>query len=191
MAETTPETTRSVWRIDPNESQINFRLEFLTLTTASGAVRNFQGVIHYDEGEPTRSSVEATIDPRSIETGDPTRDAHLRSPDFFDVERFPTIVFRSRKIVGQGGPHYEVVGDLTVRDITREVTLAVTYQGESIDFAGRRHAEFNARATVAPADFGLSWNADLAAGWIPVGDRGTIVIHVEAIRAVPNTYQRS
>lgn len=175
--------TRSLWLIDSTDSRISFTVEFLALTTATGEVRDVQGAIHFDEKNPVRSAVRASIDARSIDTGDPTRDAHLRSADFFDVERFPTITFSSRRIEPRGGPLYEVTGDLTVHGITREVTLAVTYRGVSTDLNGKQRAEFIARSNVSPRDFGMNWNHDWVAGWVPVGDHVTITMDLEAIKA--------
>ena len=172
----------TLWLINPTDSQIRFTVEFLALTTATGQVRDFHGTIHFAELDPVRSSVQVGINARSIDTGDPTRDAHLRSADFLDVERFPTITFNSRRIEAKGGPHYEVVGDLTVHGITCEVRLLVTYRGVSTDFIGKRRAEFVARTTVSPKDFKMNWNHDWVAGWVPVGDHVTITIQLEAIQ---------
>src|SRR5262249_6504936 len=122
-------------------------------------------------------------DASSIDTGVADRDTHLRSPDFFDVEKFPELRFRSKRIEQIDDARYRVVGDLTIRDVTREVSLDVQYGGRAKDPWGNERVGFVAKTSVDRKDFGLTWNQVLEAGGILVGDRVDIDIDVEAVRA--------
>jgi polyisoprenoid-binding protein YceI len=136
-----------------------------------------------DEADPGTVLVEATIGAASVDTRQDERDAHLRSTDFFDVARFPTIFFRSRQV--QGNPlegDFRLIGDLTIRDITREVTLDVSAGGHATDLSGEEHAGFSAHATIDRTEFGLTWNQALEAGGVLVGNEVRISIEVELVR---------
>jgi len=124
-----------------------------------------------------------TIDASSIDTGTAQRDDHLRSADFFDVERFPELRFHGKRIEQAGRDHYRVLGDLTIRDVTREVTLDVEYGGRAKDPWGNERAGFLAKASIDRKDFGLQWNQVLEAGGLLVGDRVDIELEVQAVKA--------
>src|SRR3974390_3180691 len=115
--------TTNTWNIDSAHSGINFSIRHMMVSKVRGRFTQFAGALHLDDADLTRSSVEAKIDASSIDTGTPQRDAHLRSRHFFDVERFPELRFQSKRVEPQGGDSYRIVGDLTIRDVTREVTL--------------------------------------------------------------------
>jgi polyisoprenoid-binding protein YceI len=123
-----------------------------------------------------------TIDPASIDTGDAQRDAHLRSPDFFDVEKFPTASFKSTRIEDAGGDRYRVTGDLTLRGVTRPVVLNATYEGTGKDPWGGERAGFSASVTVDRKDFGLEWNKALETGGLLVGEKVELTLEVEAVK---------
>jgi polyisoprenoid-binding protein YceI len=181
---TTPTTTND-WNIDPAHSGISFSIRHMVVSKVRGRFAKFSGALTIDDGDLTRSTVEATIDAASIDTGTPQRDAHLRSPDFFDSERFPEIKFRSTRIekVGAGADRYRVTGPLTIRDVTREVALDVEYGGQAKDPWGNERIGFIAKATLDRKEFGLHWNQVLEAGGVLVGDRVDIELEVQGVRA--------
>lgn len=173
----------AVYEIDSTHSVAEFGARHLMFTTVKGRLGEVKGEIEFDESDPLHSSVVATADARGLATGDPRRDEHLRSPDFFDAEKFPTLTFKSRRIEkheGNGG--YRVIGDLTVRDATREVVFDATYFGQGADPWGGIRAGFNAVTTVNRKDFGLQWNVPLEAGGVLVGEMVNLNIEVEAVK---------
>jgi polyisoprenoid-binding protein YceI len=171
------------WNIDAAHSGINFSIRHMVVSKVRGRFAKFNGGLTIDDGDLTRSVVEATIDASSIDTGTPQRDAHLQSADFFDVERFPEIRFRSTRIEKLGGDRFRVVGNLTIRDVTREVSLDVEYGGRAKDPWGNDRAGFIATAALDRKDFGLHWNQVLEAGGVLVGDRVDIELEVQGVRA--------
>jgi polyisoprenoid-binding protein YceI len=155
------------------------------ISTVKGRFADVQGTIRMDESDPSAVLVDATIGAASIDTRQEERDAHLRSTDFFDVARFPTIFFRSRGV--EGNPFegdFRLIGDLTIRDITREVTLDVSAGGRATDPWGEERAGFSAHTTIDRTDFGLTWNQALEAGGVLVGNSVRISIEVELVRQV-------
>jgi polyisoprenoid-binding protein YceI len=169
--------TTNNWNIDPAHSGINFSVRHMVVSKVRGRFAKFAGAVNLDDSDMTRSVVEATIDASSLDTGTPQRDEHLRSPDFFDVEKFPEIRFRSRRIEKVADDRYRVIGDLALRDVTREVSLDVEYGGRAKDPWGNERVGFVAKATLDRKDFGLKWNQVL------VGDRVDIELEVQAVRA--------
>ena len=139
--------TTNNWNLDATHSGINFSIRHMVVSKVRGRFARFGGLLNLDDGDLTRSVVEATIDASSIDTGTPQRDEHLRSADFFDVEQFPEIRFRSRRIERIEDARYRVVGDLTIRDVTREVALDVEYGGRARDPWGNQRVGFIARGT--------------------------------------------
>src|SRR5690606_29282989 len=133
-----------------------------------------------------RSSAEASIDAASVDTGNEQRDVHLRSADFLDVEHYPVIIFRSKRVegaAGQAGRSVKVIGDLTIRGTTREITLDTTYEGKITDMDGKERAGFSATTSLDRRDFGLVWNQTLEAGALLVGNEISITIEAEAVQA--------
>src|SRR5262249_21041695 len=130
------------------------------------------------------SRVELTIDAASVDTSDERRDGHLRSPDFFDVERYPTVSYRSTNIELLGEDHFRMTGDLTIRDVTREVPLNVTLEGQHRDMQGQRRAGFALIGTINRKDFGLNWNVALEAGGWLVADSIRLLIDAEVFEPV-------
>jgi len=176
--------TTSNWNIDAVHSGINFSIRHMVVSKVRGRFGKYTGAIKLDDGDITRSVVEATIDASSIDTGTPQRDTHLRSPDFFDVEQFPELRFRSKRIEKLAEDRYRVVGELTIRDVTREVSLDVEYGGRAKDPWGNERVGFVAKAALDRKDFGLGWNQVLEAGGVLVGDRVDIELEVQAVKAV-------
>jgi polyisoprenoid-binding protein YceI len=169
-----------VWEIDPAHSNVEFVVRHL-LSKVRGRFTEFEGAITIDP-EPARSSVEATIQAASIDTHNADRDAHLRSPDFLDIERFPTLSFRSTAVrPGDEPGRYAVDGDLTIRDMTRPVTLDVEYLGWSDDPWGGKRAGFSASTEINRDDFGANWNVVLETGGMLLGKQVRVELEVEAV----------
>jgi len=166
---------------DKSHSKVGFQIRHW-LTKVEGRFTAYDGKILIDREKPANSSVEMTIQASSIDTGQERRDNHLRSADFFDVERFPTIAFRSREVRPTGAGDFSVVGDLTIRDVTRDVTLEVTDEGRGTDPWGGERAGFSATAEIDRRDFGLTWNQALEAGGVLVGNEIRISLEVELVK---------
>jgi polyisoprenoid-binding protein YceI len=174
--------TTTQWNIDAAHSGVAFSIRHM-VSKVRGRFTKFNGDVKIDDADFTRSTIEATIDASSIDTGTAQRDGHLRSPDFFDVEKYPEIKFRSTRIENVGDDRYRVVGQLTIRDATREVVLDVEYGGRGKDPWGNERIGFLARAALDRKDFGLAWNQVLEAGGFLVGDRVDVELEVEGVRA--------
>lgn len=171
------------WNIDTAHTAIGFAVRHMVVSKVRGRFAKYSGAITLDEADPTRSSVDVRIDASSIDTGVADRDTHLRSADFFDVERFPELRFQSTKIEKVGDDRYRLVGALTIRDVTREIALDVEYGGRGKDPWGNERIGFVAKASLDRKDFGLTWNQVLEAGGILVGDRVEIDVDVQGVRA--------
>ena len=174
--------TGTTWQIDAAHSLVEFSVRHMMFTTVKGRFTDVKGTVVADEGEPARSTVEATMSVATIDTRVDQRDGHLRSADFFDVEQYPTITFTSRRIDGDPAGEFRLVGDLTIRGVTREVTLDVTFEGRGKDPWGSERAGFTAKSKVNRKDFGLTWNQALETGGVLVGDEVKIAIEVELVK---------
>jgi polyisoprenoid-binding protein YceI len=173
----------STWHVDVAHTGINFSVRHMVVSKVRGRFGKHSGTIRVDDGDITRSSVEVSIDASSIDTGVADRDTHLRSPDFFDVERFPTLLFRSTGIEKRAADRYVVIGELTIRGVTRVVALDVEYGGRGKDPWGNERLGFVAKTSIDRKDFGLTWNQALETGGILVGERVEIELDVQAVRA--------
>jgi polyisoprenoid-binding protein YceI len=176
------------WEIDPVHSQAVFSVKHLMITTVRGQFNVLRGKLDIDEQQPENSWVEAEVDAASIDTRDEKRDAHLRSPDFFDAEKYPTITFKSTKVESVGDNEYRVTGNLTMHGVTKEVTFAAEYSGQLKDPYGLQRAGLSAKTTINRKDFDLNWNAVLETGGVAVSDKVTIEIDLAAVQkavAVP------
>jgi len=138
--------------------------------------------VRFDGTDPTTGSVEVAIEVASITTNEAQRDGHLRSPDFFHVEQHPTMTFRSTGVEQVEGDAYRVRGELTIRDVTKPITLDMTYEGQITDPYGNRRAGFAAETTLNRGDYGLTFNQVLETGGVMVGDKVKVALHIEAIR---------
>jgi polyisoprenoid-binding protein YceI len=184
--ETSANATASTWNIDPTHSLVEFSAKHMMITSVKGRFGEVRGTLTIDEARPERSVVDVEIAAAGIDTRVEQRDAHLRSADFLDVENHPSITFRSRRVEGAAtreGDEFRVVGDLTIRGTTREVTLDASYDGRGKDPWGGERVSFSARTKVDRRDFGLTWNQALEAGGILVGNDVRIEIEVQAVRA--------
>ncbi|GIV78454.1 MAG: polyisoprenoid-binding protein [Litorilinea sp.] len=173
------------WTIDYAHSQIEFSVRHLMVSRVRGRFEKFQGNIHVDEEHPENSTVYVEIDAASINTGQPDRDAHLRSPDFLDVENHPHLIFRSKRLQVLDDSHGKLIGDLTIRGVTREVVLDVTYHGQvKSPFGPFVSAGFSAQTKINRKDWGLTWNAVLETGGVVVGDEVEISIELELMKSL-------
>src|SRR5690348_9548079 len=173
--------TPGVYTVDPVHTDVSFRVRHL-LTRVTGHFRRFGGSIHVD-ADPAKSYVEFQIDAASIDTGAADRDAHLRSGDFFSVETFPHITFRSERMRQTDAESFVVSGPLTIRGVSKPIDLRVTYLGTLNDPWGNAKAGFEASIRLDRKDFGLSWNAALETGGFLVGDDVDVTLNVQATRA--------
>ncbi|HEX6939030.1 MAG TPA: YceI family protein [Longimicrobiales bacterium] len=175
----------TTWRIDPAHSSVEFSVKHLMFTTVRGRFKKLEGTIVVDEEHTENSSVEVEIDASSIDTGEPDRDAHLRSADFLDVETHPTIAFRSKRVEGahaKPGDRFRVIGDLTIRDTTMEVALDATFEGVGQDPWGGERAGFSATTEIDRRDWGLRWNQALETGGVLVGNNVRIEIEAQVVK---------
>ena len=171
------------WTVDPMHTQVEFSAKHMGLMTVRGHFTGVRVSIDLNEDDFTTSSVEATIDAHSLVTNDARRDAHLKSPDFLNVEQFPTITFVSTRIARGSHDQYKMTGDLTIRDLTRPVTLEVVYSGQAKDPMGGVHAGFSAHTSINRKDWGLTWNVALETGGFLVGEEVRLALEVEVVKA--------
>jgi polyisoprenoid-binding protein YceI len=172
----------NTWTFDPAHSQIEFAVKHMMVTTVRGQFRRFSVDVEFDEENPERSSVAAHIEASSIDTGMEARDAHLRSADFFDAEAFPDLSFRSTNIAAAGGD-YRIDGDLTIKGVTRPVTLDAEIGGVVPNLQGGRRAAFSATTKISRKAWGLTWNVALESGGFLVGDDIRISLEIAAVQA--------
>jgi polyisoprenoid-binding protein YceI len=180
----TTATAVSTWNIDPAHSVAEFKVKHMMISNVKGSFPKVSGVLTFDESDVTKSSVEASIDVASIVTSDEQRDGHLKSADFFDVEKYPTMTFKSTKVMATGAGEGKVEGDLTIRDVTRKVVFAVEGPTEpGKDPWGNTRIGASATTKISRKDFGLVYNAALETGGVLIGDEVTITLDVQFIKA--------
>jgi polyisoprenoid-binding protein YceI len=170
------------WEIDSSHSGIHFSVRHLVIAKVRGQFTRWTGTITAPSGDLTRGSLDVVIDAASIDTGVADRDAHLRSADFFDVERFPELTFTATGVEAAGDDRLRVKGQLTIKGVTRDVTLDVESLGQTKDPWGNQRMGFSAKTAVDRKDFGLTWNQALETGGLVVGDRIEIEVEVEAVK---------
>ena len=171
------------WQIDPAHTNAQFAVRHLMISTVRGRFGALSGTVTIDKRDPSRSTAEVSIDVTSIDTREPQRDTHLRSADFFDAARWPVMTFRGRRIEGDPHDRFRLIGDLTIREVTREVVLDVEAQGAGPDPWGNYRAGYEAKGRIDRRDFGLLWNQALETGGLVVGDEVKITIDVELVHA--------
>lgn len=169
----------TAWQIDSAHSAAHFSVRHMMVTNVRGEFSKLTGVVTLDEKDMTRSSVEVTIDATTINTREGRRDEHLRSPDFFDVAKFPTLSFRSKSVTPAGTGRLRLTGDLTIRGVTREAVFEVEGPTPPIKVGNNVKMGVSATARINRKDFGLLWNRPIEAGGVVVGDEVTITIDVE------------
>jgi polyisoprenoid-binding protein YceI len=172
------------WTVDASHSSVGFSVRHMMITNVRGEFTSFSGEINYDAKKPESATINASVDVASINTREPKRDAHLKSADFFNVEAYPTMTFRSTRVSRAGDDALKVLGELTIAGTTREVTLDVRdITQPQVDPWGQRRIGAAARTKVRRSDFGMQWNAALEAGGVLVGDEITIDIEVSLVAA--------
>jgi polyisoprenoid-binding protein YceI len=179
---TTPATGTTTWAVDPTHSLVEFAVKHLMISTVRGRFGDVKGTIRINEADPKQSQVEIEIPTASIDTRADQRDAHLRSPDFFHVERYPAMKFVSKRVQGDVNGEFKLIGDLTIRDQTKEVTLEAEFQGKTRDPWGGDRMGFEAKGKINRKDFGLNWNQALDAGGWVLGDDIKMTIAVELVK---------
>ncbi len=180
----TPQTATSTWNIDPVHTVAEFKVKHMMISNVKGQFTGIKGVLALDETSLANSHVEASVEAASINTREPQRDAHLKSADFFDVEKFPTLSFKSTRISQVRNGELAVAGDLTLHGVTRSVVFDV--EGPTLpakDPWGNTRVGLSATTKINRKDFGLTWNAALETGGILVGDEVTITLDVQFVKA--------
>jgi len=183
-AQATPQTATSTWNVDPVHSAAEFKVKHMMISNVKGHFTGLKGTLTLDGTDVTKSRVEGTIDVSTVTTREPQRDTHLRSADFFDVEKFPTMSFKSKLITRESEEELAVTGDLTIHGVTREVEFTVegpTPPGK--DPWGNTRLGASATTKISRKDFGLTYNATLETGGILIGDEVTITVEVEFVKA--------
>jgi polyisoprenoid-binding protein YceI len=174
------------YQLDPAHSRLGFGIRHM-VTTVHGHFATFSGHIQVNGAAPERAVADVGIDPASIDTSNLDRDAHLRSPDFFDVDRYPTMTFRSRSSRRIEGDQYVVSGDLTIRGVTRHVELTMTVTGVATDPYGQLRLGLTGKGILSRRDFGLTWNVALETGGFVLGDRVTLELDASAVATQPTS----
>lgn len=175
------------WDLDPSHTIVGFSARHAMVTKVRGRFSDFSGSIDIDGADPAKSSTSVTIETASLSTNNDDRDTHVRSADFLDVEKFPTMSFTSTGVKATGDNEFTLTGDLTIKDVTRPVELAVTLTGVSGDPWGGTRIGFEAATEISRKDFGLTWNVALETGGVLVSDKIKIEIDVEAVKQVAET----
>ena len=170
------------YSIDPAHSRIGFVARHAMVTKVRGSFNEFEGHAYFDADDASRSQVEVTIQAASIDTRNPDRDAHLRANDFFDMERYPEIRFVSTSVTPVDETTYRVTGDLTIKDVTRPVTIDLEYSGTAVDPFGNRRVGLEGSVTVNRKDWGITWNAPLETGGLLVSEKVVLEFEISAVK---------
>ncbi|MDO7848449.1 YceI family protein [Hymenobacter sp. M29] len=181
MSETTASaaTTATKWTLDPTHSEVQFKIKHLVISTVTGSFKSFQGSMQSEsDSDFANAQVELSLDVDSIDTNQEMRDGHLKSEEFFDVAKFPTIKFVSTSFV-KDGDSYKINGNLTMKDVTKPVTLEAEYGGSAVDFYGNTKAGFEVTGKINRKEFGLSWGGITEAGAIVLGDDVKLIANVQ------------
>jgi polyisoprenoid-binding protein YceI len=184
MSTTTPAPgTVTTWNLDPSHSTAEFKVKHMMISNVKGSFSGISGTLQLNETDYTHSTAKASIPVATLTTGDAQRDGHLKSADFFDAEKYPTITFETTNIDSKGGADYEVTGDFTLHGVTKQIKLAVEDVSEpSKDPWGNQRIGLTATTKINRKDFGLTWNAALETGGVLVGEDVTITLDVQFIK---------
>ncbi|MFZ5469507.1 MAG: YceI family protein [Myxococcota bacterium] len=172
----------ATWEIDPSHSAATFAVRHMMITNVKGEFGKLSGTVELDDKDATKSKVEATIDATTINTREPKRDGHLKTADFFDVQKHPNLIFKSKKIVKAGANRLKVTGDLTMRGVTKEVVLDVETTNEAKDPYGNTRRGATATTKLNRTDWGLKWNQALEAGGVLVGEEVQVFIDLSLVK---------
>jgi polyisoprenoid-binding protein YceI len=169
------------WVIDSAHTEVNFAVRHMMISNVRGQFQKVNGTVEFDEANPATSKVDVQIEAASVNTKEEKRDTHLKSPDFFDAEKYPYLTFKSKRVEVKDAHHGYLIGDLTIRDVTREVTLDVEYNGSAKSPWGTTSAGFSAKTTIKRKEWNLNWNVALETGGWLVGDDIHITIELEIV----------
>jgi len=172
----------STWVIDPTHSEVQFKVKHLVISTVTGSFKSFEGSVQTEGDSFEGASISFTADVNSIDTNMEQRDGHLKSADFFDAENFPKLSFVSTSFVSKGDDEFTLTGDLTLRGVTKSVTLAVNYGGQMVDFYGNTKAGFELNGKINRKDFGLNWGAVTEAGGVVVSDEVKLHFNIQVAK---------
>ncbi|MFI1828028.1 YceI family protein [Streptomyces sp. NPDC020412] len=170
------------YTIDPAHSSIGFTVRHAMVTNVRGAFDEYDGKLSLNGADPAASTASIDVKIASIDTANEDRDNHLRSPDFFDAEKFPTMTFRSTRAEEAGGGTYRIIGDLTIKDVTRPLTIDLEFNGSAKDAFGNERVGFEGGATILRSDWGLTWNAAVETGGVMVSDKVKLNFDISAIK---------
>lgn len=168
------------WNVDAAHSSIDFSIRHMMISKVKGTFHDFDATVEADPNDLTTANIQLNIDVASVDTRNEDRDNHLRSGDFFEVEKYPKMTFQSTNIVKKGDDEYDLTGDLTLHGVTKPVTLSATFEGIAKDPWGNEVAGLSAKGKLKRSDFGLTWNNTLETGGVLVGDDVNITIEIEA-----------
>ena len=183
---TAPSTVTGTYAIDAAHSSVGFVARHAMVTKVRGSFNEFDGSGYFDVDQPSNSHLELVIKADSINTGNADRDGHLRSNDFFAMDEFPKISFRSTSVEQTGDAEYRVVGDLTIKGVTKPVSVDFDYTGAAVDPFGNHRIGFEGRTTINRKDWGVNWNAALETGGVLVSEKVTLEFEVSAVRTDDN-----
>ncbi|MFE3602354.1 YceI family protein [Streptomyces sp. NPDC059096] len=173
------------YTIDPAHSTISFTVRHAMVTNVRGTFTEHEGTLHLDGADPANSTASIDVSIASIDTGAPDRDGHLRSADFFDSETFPAMTFRSTAAERIDAETYRITGDLTIKDVTRPLSIDLEFHGSATDVYGNERVGFEGSATILRSDWGLTWNAALETGGVMVSDKVKLGFDISAIKQGP------
>lgn len=168
--------------IDPAHSSIGFTVRHAMVTNVRGTFAEHEGALHLDGSDPSRSTASIEVKIASVDTGIADRDGHLRSGDFFDAEAFPLMTFRSTEAAQLGGDKYRIAGELTIKDVTRPLSIDLEFNGAATDPYGNQRVGFEGSAEILRSDWGLTWNAALETGGVMVSDKVKLTFDISAIK---------
>ncbi|MGW2648228.1 YceI family protein [Streptomyces sp. NPDC001393] len=170
------------YTIDPAHTTIGFVARHAMVTNVKGAFQDFTGTLHLDGADPARSTATIDVEMASIDTGNADRDGHLKSSDFFKIDEFPTMTFRSTRAEALGGDAYRITGDLSLLGVTRPITIDLEFNGAAKDPFGNERVGFEGKAEILRSEWGLTWNAALETGGVLVSDRIKLNFDISAIK---------
>ncbi|MEU3753733.1 YceI family protein [Streptomyces olivoreticuli] len=173
------------YTIDPAHSSIGFTVRHAMVTNVKGSFTEHEGTLRLDGSDPSRSTASLDVRIESVDTGIKDRDAHLRGADFFEAERFPLMTFRSTTARQLGGDRYRVTGDLTIKDVTRPLSIDLEFNGSATDVYGNERVGFEGGAEILRSDWGLTWNAALETGGVMVSDKVKLTFDISAVKSAP------
>ncbi|MFF1677153.1 YceI family protein [Streptomyces sp. NPDC058256] len=190
--ETTPSTPVEVspelaaltgdYAIDPSHSTIGFVARHAMVTNVKGSFKDFEGTLHLDGSDPSKSTASLDVKMESVETGSADRDGHLKSADFFKTDEFPTMTFRSTEAVALGGDDYRITGELSILGITKPLSIDLEFNGAATDPFGNQRVGFEGKSEIIRSEWGLTWNAALETGGVLVSDKIKLVFDISAIK---------